>query len=368
MDVDVEDAPAGMANRPILANSLTSFPEKTLTENFMPSVGGPWQGHHCPICICDWEENDKVNVLRCGHYYHVPCFRSAMEMAEDFHRCPTCRDEVFSGYHSHLISEEMMDADPDRFDDLDVDADGDMDDGDLGLDIDNDDLNPSGARAYRTAQVDSFAAWERVSGEEGLNELCEQENKFESRFVDPEAVVAELQPTNLRMRDNDLLNAVANPLRYVQLVAVHLYHRRDEYLNHVQQPFVEDSDFGNFIARVEVALCLLKLEKLVAIGQPRYCTLEQEIDYCRRMVGLHRHLAIVLADASVDNGQQLLHQGYAIIAAAHHGTFLDPSVEISFPLDYAHLGGANGDDEVIVAEFMDHRLYGDVGFEVNSGD
>lgn len=46
----------------------------------------------CPICFDKFEEDNKVVILQCKHYFHYNCIKKWL--LEENNTCPICRKEV----------------------------------------------------------------------------------------------------------------------------------------------------------------------------------------------------------------------------------------------------------------------------------
>ena len=47
----------------------------------------------CAICLGDFEENDKIKTLRCGHFFHSDCVDPWLINEKAL--CPVCRQGIF---------------------------------------------------------------------------------------------------------------------------------------------------------------------------------------------------------------------------------------------------------------------------------
>lgn len=46
----------------------------------------------CPICLDNFNDNDKIKTLSCGHKFHYKCFLSIVSRSSNvFIKCPMCR-------------------------------------------------------------------------------------------------------------------------------------------------------------------------------------------------------------------------------------------------------------------------------------
>ena len=45
----------------------------------------------CAICMNDFDENENVRLLQCGHYFHANCVDQWLERSES---CPLCRQSI----------------------------------------------------------------------------------------------------------------------------------------------------------------------------------------------------------------------------------------------------------------------------------
>eukprot|EP00180_Rhodochaete_pulchella_P001661 Plantae.Rhodophyta-Rhodochaete_pulchella.ctg25044.p1 GENE.Plantae.Rhodophyta-Rhodochaete_pulchella.ctg25044~~Plantae.Rhodophyta-Rhodochaete_pulchella.ctg25044.p1 ORF type:complete len:186 (+),score=15.04 Plantae.Rhodophyta-Rhodochaete_pulchella.ctg25044:47-559(+) len=48
----------------------------------------------CSICLCDYEAEESVNELPCGHRYHPPCIQQWLKTSS---LCPLCKVDVVTG-------------------------------------------------------------------------------------------------------------------------------------------------------------------------------------------------------------------------------------------------------------------------------
>mmetsp|Transcript_68050 Transcript_68050/g.153971 ORF Transcript_68050/g.153971 Transcript_68050/m.153971 type:complete len:105 (-) Transcript_68050:141-455(-) len=51
----------------------------------------PTADDSCPICLCDYADEDALRVLPCSHHFHDKCARSWLEKSKT---CPLCRAEL----------------------------------------------------------------------------------------------------------------------------------------------------------------------------------------------------------------------------------------------------------------------------------
>lgn len=49
----------------------------------------------CYICLCEYEEGDKIRVLPCHHEYHMSCVDKWLKEIRGV--CPLCRGDVSEG-------------------------------------------------------------------------------------------------------------------------------------------------------------------------------------------------------------------------------------------------------------------------------
>ena len=52
----------------------------------------------CVICITNYELNDKVRKIHCGHMFHEECLR---DWLKEHHTCPLCRANIVSNDTSY---------------------------------------------------------------------------------------------------------------------------------------------------------------------------------------------------------------------------------------------------------------------------
>lgn len=61
----------------------------------------------CNICLCEFEEQDKLVELKCGHYFHKECIRKWL--LEESLKCPICKVEAGDGVIIFPPEEDEMD-------------------------------------------------------------------------------------------------------------------------------------------------------------------------------------------------------------------------------------------------------------------
>ena len=47
----------------------------------------------CSICLCEFEENDVIRKLRCGHFFHIGCIDPWL--VNERAVCPVCRQGIY---------------------------------------------------------------------------------------------------------------------------------------------------------------------------------------------------------------------------------------------------------------------------------
>ena len=62
--------------------------------------------HSCVICLCDYEENDNIRVLKCKHYFHASCCDEWLGINKI---CPLCQQdiEVANNVHNFQATTEI---------------------------------------------------------------------------------------------------------------------------------------------------------------------------------------------------------------------------------------------------------------------
>lgn len=45
----------------------------------------------CPICLTEFEQLEKISLLRCSHYYHIECIQTVLKKQS---KCPKCSAEI----------------------------------------------------------------------------------------------------------------------------------------------------------------------------------------------------------------------------------------------------------------------------------
>ena len=53
------------------------------------------KGNQCNICLDEYEDKDKLMILKCEHYFHQAC--AEHWLGDCSHKCPICRKEVSKG-------------------------------------------------------------------------------------------------------------------------------------------------------------------------------------------------------------------------------------------------------------------------------
>ena len=48
----------------------------------------------CSICLCEYEEDEEVKKLRCGHFFHSECIDTWLINKKAL--CPICRQGIYS--------------------------------------------------------------------------------------------------------------------------------------------------------------------------------------------------------------------------------------------------------------------------------
>jgi hypothetical protein len=164
-------------------------------------------------------------------------------------------------------------------------------------------------------------------------------------FFQPPGDDGRLVPWGTRMRNHIRLNQhnprSGGPLTYVGFLAQHLWHRRTEYT----ESYVEGSTFANFLLRVEIALMKMDSNHRYYLRQPHMKRFKKETEWCESMITLHRNLDLCLRmlRAARRSGQQLLQQGFSILAIVYDGPFfsLETHIDLSI-IDWERFGGAPG--------------------------
>lgn len=63
--------------------------EELQTQLVSPTVTG--EGHKCPVCLVEFEEEEEMKVLPCQHQFHTKCILTWLEKVCS---CPVCRFEL----------------------------------------------------------------------------------------------------------------------------------------------------------------------------------------------------------------------------------------------------------------------------------
>lgn len=66
------------------------------------NLGGPdaIEGHdRCIICLIDFQPNEKVDMLCCGHYYHKLCIKTWLKHKDN---CPYCNQNIYESHQKRF--------------------------------------------------------------------------------------------------------------------------------------------------------------------------------------------------------------------------------------------------------------------------
>ncbi|OIT20248.1 putative e3 ubiquitin-protein ligase hip1 [Nicotiana attenuata] len=55
----------------------------------------------CAICLCEYEDEDTIGKLQCGHEFHVGCVNKWLQHKKS---CPFCRAQVLAARDSYIIN------------------------------------------------------------------------------------------------------------------------------------------------------------------------------------------------------------------------------------------------------------------------
>jgi hypothetical protein len=63
----------------------------TKSKKFSEALGIPKEDANCAICLCEYEQNEEIRYLRCGHHFHSDC---VMQWLVRNLSCPFCKKEI----------------------------------------------------------------------------------------------------------------------------------------------------------------------------------------------------------------------------------------------------------------------------------
>ena len=72
---------------------LASLPIITVDESSLKEWGPEGSSSSCPVCTCEYEVGDRVQVLPCKHKYHPQCVKPWLDK---HNTCPLCRTEMLT--------------------------------------------------------------------------------------------------------------------------------------------------------------------------------------------------------------------------------------------------------------------------------
>ena len=53
------------------------------------------KGDKCNICLCNYDNDDDIIILKCNHMFHKKCIEEWL--SNNSNKCPVCRNEVAKG-------------------------------------------------------------------------------------------------------------------------------------------------------------------------------------------------------------------------------------------------------------------------------
>lgn len=59
-----------------------------------------YKGESCSICLDDYERNDRVGYLNCGHFFHKDCIKTWLEKQSS---CPLCRASSYTIQNTEIV-------------------------------------------------------------------------------------------------------------------------------------------------------------------------------------------------------------------------------------------------------------------------
>lgn len=85
-----------------MLNFVIYYPFYNLHDSHYPPIIGEIYNTHnyepttleseCAVCLCKVQEEDEIEMLRCGHMYHKDCLDKWVGFKN--HTCPLCRESL----------------------------------------------------------------------------------------------------------------------------------------------------------------------------------------------------------------------------------------------------------------------------------
>lgn len=100
--------PGNEPNKGATEDTISSIPERTLQE-IKDCADDPEDiDHTCPICLSDFDSEEKLRVLPCSHHFHGECVDEWLRVNST---CPSCRRDVSN---SPLVDDTHNDGDDEQ--------------------------------------------------------------------------------------------------------------------------------------------------------------------------------------------------------------------------------------------------------------
>ena len=93
--------PNGASKRQIKKLKIISYKPNMIDNHIIDSS-------QCIICLEDYNENDKIRILKCNHNFHVHCSDEWLFIND---RCPLCQQNIVDALNVHNINHKKNDSD-----------------------------------------------------------------------------------------------------------------------------------------------------------------------------------------------------------------------------------------------------------------
>ncbi|KAK1416353.1 hypothetical protein QVD17_32144 [Tagetes erecta] len=93
MMLELEEAGRHAVQRPTTNSSGSGLSEEEISKLLHVYTAQGKIGDNCCICLCEYEKNEKMGSLECGHQYHEECIKRWL-LSKNV--CPMCRSTALT--------------------------------------------------------------------------------------------------------------------------------------------------------------------------------------------------------------------------------------------------------------------------------